>query len=55
MQKGFHERLVTCITRNQDPRSRSRIENMALWDELNVELGAKVCAHYSVFSLQQPP
>ena len=25
---------------------------MALWDELNIELNAKVCTHYSVLELQ---
>ena len=29
----------------------SRIVDMALWDEPNFELSAKVCARYSVFGL----
>ena len=33
----------------------SRIGDMALWNEPNVELSAKVCAHYNVFGLKQPP
>ena len=36
-----------CSTRNQD-----RIRDMTLWDEPNVELGAKVCTRNNIFGPQ---
>ena len=39
---------VLINTRNQDLWSCSRIKNVALWDELNIELD---CAHNRAFGL----